>query len=145
MIFSHKNLGCCLIEHLYPYSKFASISFVPIVLNSWARKRRLHKEELLTRRRSPNNQLVMSFIQTRSYAALLDCWARIQMGWVHLVFSMWKKKNQHGTMKNHENRPGTIKNQPGAMKNHENRPGTMKNHKNRPGTMKNQTGTMKNH
>ena len=27
-------------------------------------------------------------------------------------------------MKNHENRPGTIKNQHGTMKNHENRPGT---------------------
>ena len=48
-------------------------------------------------------------------------------------------KNQPGTMKNHENRPGTIKNQPGTMKNHENLPGTIKkptwnheNHENRP-------------
>ena len=40
-----------------------------------------------------------------------------------------------GTMKNHENRPRTMKNQPGTMKNHENQSGTMKN----------QTGTMKNH
>ena len=30
-------------------------------------------------------------------------------------------KNQPGTMKNHENRPGTMKNQPGTMKTHENR------------------------
>ena len=29
-------------------------------------------------------------------------------------------------MKNHENRPGTMKNQPGTMENHENRHGTMK-------------------
>ena len=29
-------------------------------------------------------------------------------------------------MKNHENRPGTMKNQPGTMKRHENLPGTMK-------------------
>ena len=36
-------------------------------------------------------------------------------------------KNQPGTMKNHENRPGTMKNQPGTMKNHENQPGTSKN------------------
>ena len=42
-------------------------------------------------------------------------------------------KNQHGTMKNHEEQPGTIKN-------HENRPGTMKNHEKQPGTMKNQPG-----
>ena len=35
-------------------------------------------------------------------------------------------KSQPGTMKNHENRPGTMKNQPGTMKNHENRPGTIK-------------------
>ena len=35
-------------------------------------------------------------------------------------------KNQLGTMKKHENRPGTMKNQPGTMKNHENQPGTMK-------------------
>ena len=28
-------------------------------------------------------------------------------------------KNRPGTMKNHENRPGTMKNQPGTMKNHE--------------------------
>ena len=53
-------------------------------------------------------------------------------------------KNQPETMKNHENRPGTMKNQPETMKNHENQPGTMKNHENRPGTMKNQPGTMKN-
>ena len=33
-----------------------------------------------------------------------------------------------------------MKNQPGTMKNHENRPGTMKK---QPKTMKNQTGTMK--
>ena len=32
-------------------------------------------------------------------------------------------KNQPGTMKNHENPPGTMKNQPGTMKN---QPGTMK-------------------
>ena len=37
-------------------------------------------------------------------------------------------KNQPKTLKNHENRPGTMKNQPGTMKNYENRPGTMKNH-----------------
>ena len=36
-------------------------------------------------------------------------------------------KSQPGTMKNHENRPGTMKNQPGTMKNNENPPGTMKN------------------
>ena len=30
-------------------------------------------------------------------------------------------------MKNHENRPGTMKNQPGTVKNHENRPETIKN------------------
>ena len=35
-------------------------------------------------------------------------------------------KNQPGTIKNHDNRPGTMKNQPGTTKNHENRPGTMK-------------------
>ena len=29
-------------------------------------------------------------------------------------------KNQHETMKNHENPPGAMKNQPGTMKNHEN-------------------------
>ena len=33
-------------------------------------------------------------------------------------------KNQPGTMKNHENRPGTMTTQPGTMKNHENRPGS---------------------
>ena len=42
-------------------------------------------------------------------------------------------KNQPGTMKNYENRPGTMKNQPRTMKNHENRPGTGKN---QPKTMK---------
>ena len=35
-------------------------------------------------------------------------------------------KHQTGTMKNHENRPGTMKDQTGTMKNHENQPGTMK-------------------
>ena len=48
-------------------------------------------------------------------------------------------------MKNHENQAGALKNQPGTMKNHENRTGTMKNHKNQPGIMKNQFGTIKNH
>ena len=33
-------------------------------------------------------------------------------------------------MKNHENRPGTMKNLPGTMENHGNQPGTMKNHEN---------------
>ena len=33
-------------------------------------------------------------------------------------------KNQPGTMKNHENRPGTMTTQPGTMKNHENQPGS---------------------
>ena len=42
-------------------------------------------------------------------------------------------KNQPGSMKNHENRPGTIRNQHGTIKNHENRPGTMRN---QPGTIK---------
>ena len=36
-------------------------------------------------------------------------------------------KNKPGTMKNHENRIGTMKNKPGTMKNYENRPGIMKN------------------
>ena len=36
-------------------------------------------------------------------------------------------KNQPGTIKKYENRPGTMKNQPGTMENHENRPRTMKN------------------
>ena len=36
-------------------------------------------------------------------------------------------KNKPGTMKNHENPPGTMKNQSGSMKNHGNPPGTMKN------------------
>ena len=36
----------------------------------------------------------------------------------------WKTmRNQPGTMKNHENRPGTMNNQPGTMNTHENRPG----------------------
>ena len=44
-------------------------------------------------------------------------------------------KNQTGTMKNHENRPGA-----GASNNVKNRHGTMKNQS---GTMKNQSGTIK--
>ena len=35
-------------------------------------------------------------------------------------------KNQPGTMKNHENRPGIMKNQPGTLKNYENLPGNIK-------------------
>ena len=38
-------------------------------------------------------------------------------------------KNQPGTMKNHENRPGTVNNQPGTMNTHENRPGTINKQK----------------
>ena len=38
-------------------------------------------------------------------------------------------KNQPGTMKNHENRPGTMNNQPGTMNTHENRPGTINKQK----------------
>ena len=41
---------------------------------------------------------------------------------------LWKPmKNQPGTMKNHEDRPGTIINHPGTMENHENRPGQGRN------------------
>ena len=66
-------------------------------------------------------------------------------------------KNQPRTtkksMKNHENRPRTMKNKPGTMikllgtmKNHENRPETKKSHENRPETMKKTPdGTLKNH
>ena len=32
--------------------------------------------------------------------------------------------NPPGTMKNHENQPGTMKNHPGTIKSHENPPGT---------------------
>ena len=38
-------------------------------------------------------------------------------------------KNQPGTRKNHENRPGTKNNQPGTMNTHENRPGTINKQK----------------
>ena len=38
-------------------------------------------------------------------------------------------KNHPGTMKNHENRPGTMNNQPGTMNTHENRPGTINKQK----------------
>ena len=38
-------------------------------------------------------------------------------------------KNQPGTMKNHENRPGTMNNQPGTMNTHENQPGTINKQK----------------
>ena len=53
-------------------------------------------------------------------------------------------------MKNHENRPITMKKQPGTMKNHKKTPGTMKNYvkptwnqENSPRTMKSQPKTLK--
>ena len=65
-------------------------------------------------------------------------------------------KNQLGTLKNHKNPPRfealTIKNQPVTLKNQkyppgaiENQRGTLKTPKNPPGTMKSQHGTLKSH
>ena len=56
----------------------------------------------------------------------LDRQTRMQFGQIH--FGEKTMKNQPGTMKTHENQPGTTKNQPGTMKNHENQPGIMKKH-----------------
>ena len=70
-------------------------------------------------------------VRTRSYAALraadLD-WI-VRPGYSSGRYIGEKTmKNQPGTMKTHENQPGTTKNQLRTMKNHENQPGTMKNY-----------------
>ena len=68
-----------------------------------------------------------SFIITRPKPA----YGRQGLDWIasFMMFSIWKK--QPGTMKNHENRPGTMKSDLEPWKltwNHENWPGTMKTH-----------------